>query len=147
MTTIAAPKPAFRVIYDPAASTASVAAVSKFASPYQTPPKRRIDAQDLGDKAKLARILVEMSQDIGDTSQNATNNPFMSSVLIQGVPMTSGVPIRINHSLGRPYIGWMCVRAVGAAWSGYEPVSPTVPQNAQLQLVPGSTGTFSFVVF
>lgn len=141
-------RPSFQASYDSVNSiggslaTTAVAHVKKSPAPTLAIPHRQIDKD-------IHRAVTELSADVDALTIVVASAPDIGRCFVSGVPMISGQTCLVNHSLGRPYIGWRCARAVGAAWSGHEPSTP--PQGTdpsrQLALIPGSTGTFSFEIF
>lgn len=103
---------------------------------------------DVASPQRLYQILYDLQRYISLAIRPLSENPLTFGNIIGPVSMTSGFAQLIPHRLGRAYQGFLCVRAQGASWVGYEAGLPAGATAAQfIAISPGSTGTYTFLVW
>lgn len=108
----------------------------------------RFTEASVKDDTQLLRQLNELAKRSSDVTRVAGSNPINSGVLLQNLSMAAGTSYQLPHGLGRAPIGWFCVRAQTAAWSGYETTLATgLTAERYLPLYSNNTGTYDFWVF
>jgi len=97
---------------------------------------------------ELARLLNAMQDATEEATLAARSNPEAGAIIL-GPYVATGQLLDINHLLNRAPVSVTCVRAIGAAWTGYE-VSLAAAATAGLdarktiRLQMPATGTFYF---
>jgi hypothetical protein len=78
------------------------------------------------------RALDATQQRSSNATQSSRANPLTSSNFIQGLSLTAGVPLIVEHGLGRPFTSaFMCGQSVTGDFSFQRPSSPTRPPSTQ----------------
>src|SRR5262245_39021732 len=93
--------------------------------------------------------LVRLLNDIQRASAKATlasrAAPDVGANIL-GPSVASGHVWDVTHRLGRVPVSVTCVRAIGAAWTGYEISSSAIDSTKQVRLQMPASGTFYFRV-
>ena len=63
------------------------------------------------DPANLSRILTQIQQNSAESTLPIRTSPYVRTITIRNISMTSGKNSTIRHGLGEPVGGWTCVRA------------------------------------
>lgn len=123
--------------------------VTQPASAGASSPKRpTFLTQHIDDPKQLTQLLNQQVKWVEQITAPARSSPITSGVILQGVALAGGVTTQMPHMLGREPIGWICIRAQTAAWSGYEgALSAGLDRTKYLAMVSANTGTYDFLVF
>ena len=105
-------------------------------------------AESISDPQRLYKVLYDIQRFASLAIRPLGENPLSFGNPIGPVAMVSGTTQLLSHRLGRAYQGWYCVRAQGTSWVGVEAALPAGASASQIiALKPGSTGTYSFLVW
>lgn len=114
-------------------------------------PTARISTADVKDPDRLAKLLVDLQEDVAQTVFQVGRCLFLSSSIFIGLQVTSGVQLLLRHQLGHSYTGYWVLRTYPGAAApialrdGALPQGFTVSQAAAV--IPNGTGTITVAVF
>ena len=94
-----------------------------------------------------ARVVRSLMREL-DGVRDALTSPLLGAVIVQSIPFVGGTSQYISHALGRAPQGWMCTRALTAAWAGFElPLETGRDATRDIRLQTATTGTFDVMFF
>lgn len=86
--------------------------------------KLKFTVDDMAQPETMARQLNEIVEHVQDAHSAISGNPSTSGTIFPNQSMTAGATTTIRHLLGKPFAGYQCIRAQGAAFSAFEPSLP-----------------------
>lgn len=114
-------------------------------------PTARITTDDVKDPQRLAKLLVDLQEDVAQTVAQVGRCLFLSASIFIGLPAASGVQLLLRHQLGHAFTGYWVLRSYGGAAApialrdGTLPLGLTASQAAAV--IPNGTGTITVAVF
>jgi hypothetical protein len=106
-------------------------------------------SKDLQDPERLYQVIHQHQQAVVSALNALGTCPLSVGVLIKGLVWAPGETKYLNHGLGRPFQGYICVGSHGPnVWAGVYDAQPVGTTTAQvIPLVQPTAGTFDLWIF
>lgn len=152
---MAAPPPAKPVQRDPPKSTSLVSTVagkrvvSVVRSVVATIKRPTFIVEHMENHTLLTKMLNDLVSFVDHATEPAAASPLLSCVILQDIDfLTAPSSQYLKHGLGRPFIGFICVNAFVADWSGRRiALAAGLSASTHIGIRSTNAGRYSFLVF
>ncbi len=152
---MAGPPPAKPPRRDPPRSTTIISnvagkkVVSAVKSVVATIKRPTFIVEHLENRPLMTKMLNDLVGYIDHATEPANKSPLMSANILQDIVFTAGQTQYLKHGLGRPFVGFICISAFVADWSGRKVSLASAKLSASDVIGIRSTnaGQYSFLVF